>query len=107
MADNEDLLMKLGKCAATCENCMDACLDEPDIKKMVPCIRLDRDCAKICHVAASFVASNSEFSGSVITLCEELCKRCGEECEKHDTKHCKQCAEACRECAEACSAFNN
>jgi hypothetical protein len=102
MAHNEDLIMKLGKCAAACEECMDACLDEENKDMLVDCIRTDRDCAKICHLAASIVASHSQFIGSVLTLCEEVCLECADECDKHDHDHCKRCAQACHECAEAC-----
>lgn len=105
MAHNEDLLMKLSTCAAACEACMDACLDEDNLEMMVDCIRTDRDCAKICRMAAGFVASHSEFAGAVLTLCEDVCESCAEECDKHEHDHCKRCAAACRECAEACSNY--
>jgi hypothetical protein len=105
MAHNEDLIMKLGQCAAACEECLDACLDEDNKDMLVDCIRTDRDCAKVCHLAAGFVASHSEFTGSVLTLCEELCERCAEECEQHEHEHCKRCAQSCRECAEACRSY--
>ena len=105
MAHNEDLIMKLGKCAAACEECLDSCLNEDKIEMLVDCIRTDRDCAKVCHLAAGFLASHSQFTGSVLTLCEELCEKCAEECEKHEHDHCKRCAEACRDCAEACRSY--
>lgn len=106
MAHNKELLQKLAECAAACEMCADACLDEQDVKKMVKCIRLDRDCAKICMVTASFIASRSEHAQHIIKECEELCRKCGEECAKHDMDHCQQCADACRECEEACRSFS-
>lgn len=106
MAHNKELLQKLAECAAACEMCADACLDEQDTKKMVKCIRLDRDCAKICMVTASFIASHSEHAQHIIKECEELCRKCGEECAKHDMGHCQQCADACRECEEACRSFS-
>lgn len=106
MAHNKELLQKLAECAAACEMCADACLDEQDIKKMVKCIRLDRDCARICQTTASFIASHSEHARHIIKECEELCSKCGEECAKHEMDHCQQCAEACRRCAEACRNFS-
>lgn len=104
--NNTDLLTALHKCAAACEMCMDACLNEDDLKKMVECIRLDRDCAKICHLTASFVASNSQFDEEIINQCAKICRACAEECEKHHTEHCKECARACRECEEACRSYS-
>ncbi len=106
MAHNKELLQKLAACAAACEMCADACLDEQDVKMMVKCIRLDRDCAKICMVTASFIASHSEHAQHIIKECEELCRMCSEECAKHKMDHCQQCAEACRECEEACKSFS-
>ncbi|MBK6266202.1 four-helix bundle copper-binding protein [Marivirga sp. S37H4] len=106
MAHNQELLQKLGACAAACEMCADACLGEDDIKKMVRCIRLDRDCAKICYTTASFVASHSEHTERLIKECEELCRMCAEECEQHEMDHCRECAKACRECEEACKSFS-
>lgn len=103
--DNTTLIQKLARCAAACEACMDACLSEEDIKKMVRCIRLDRDCAKICYVTASFVASNSDHASHLIKECEEICRLCREECEKHDMQHCEECAWACKECEEACRSY--
>lgn len=102
MSHNKELLEKLARCAAECENCMNACLDEDDVKKMAQCIRLDRDCAKICYTTASFVASHSDYAQNLVKQCAEICKACGEECDKHDMDHCKACAQACRECEEAC-----
>lgn len=105
MDQQKELLQKLAACAAACEMCADACLDEEDIKMMVPCIRLDRDCSQICHTTASFIASGSENAGSLLKVCEEICRNCSEECGKHNHDHCQRCAEACRECAEACSKY--
>jgi hypothetical protein len=105
MAHHEEFLQKLARCAAECEMCMDACLDEEDVKSMVQCIRLDRDCAKICYLTAGFVASHSPHTAHIISECEELCRKCGDECSRHDNDHCRRCAQACYECAEACKSF--
>ena len=106
MAHNKELIQKLAECAAACEMCADACLDEQDIQMMVQYIRLDRDCAKICYTTASFVASHSQHAEHLIRECQEICRACAEECAKHDADHCQQCAQACRECAEACGSFS-
>lgn len=105
MAYNNKIMQQLAACAAACERCADACLDEDDIHMMVPCIRLDRDCAKICYTTASFIASNSAHAKHLAKECEEICRACADECGKHKHEHCKQCAEACRHCAEACKSF--
>jgi hypothetical protein len=105
MEHNNELIRKLADCAAECEMCMDACLGEDDIQMLVQCIRLDRDCAKICHITSGFIASNSPFATEMVKLCEDICRKNAEECEKHDMDHCQRCAEACRECADACQSF--
>lgn len=105
MSHNKELLEKLGRCAAACENCMDSCLGEEDVKMMVKCIRLDRDCAKICALTASFVATHSDYARQIVKQCAEICRACAEECGKHEHDHCQECAQACRECVEACNSF--
>ncbi len=93
----QDCIEACQACAAACDACAEACLGEQDVMMMVACIRLDRDCAKICYAAVSFMASNSSHAADV-------CKLCAQECEKHAAHmdHCRQCAEAWRRCAEAC-----
>ena len=92
------------RCAVACDRCQDACLNEPEVNMMVACIRLDRDCSKICYLAASFLASNSPFAGQACALCAQVCDACADECENHAAHmdHCRECAEACRQCAEEC-----
>ena len=86
--------------------CLDACLEEEDVKMLVKCIRLDRDCAKICRTTAEIVATHSSFTAQMVKLCEDICRQCAEECAEHNMGHYQKCAEACRECAEACSTFS-
>ena len=104
---NKELLQKLAACAAACESCMDACLSEEDIKKMVNCIRTDRDCAKICMVTSSFIASNSEHAPHLVKECQEICRLCAEECEQHEMDHCQECARACWEAERACKNYQS
>lgn len=106
MGPHKELLQNLAQCAAACEMCLDACLDEQDVQKMVECIRLDRDCAKICRITASFIASNSDHAQHLVKECEEICRACGDECSKHEADHCQKCARACYECADACSSYS-
>ncbi len=103
MSDHKALLEKLAACAAACEHCMNACLEEDDVKMMENCIKTDRDCAKICQLTASFVAADSPFQSHILEICEKICRQCAEECGSHDHDHCQECARACEDCAEACA----
>lgn len=100
---NQELMNALNNCAAECNHCATACLDEQDVKMLARCIKLDIDCADICLLTASFVARDSEHANHLLKECAEICEACAEECEKHaHMEHCRKCADACRHCAEAC-----
>ena len=100
---NHLLLEALNNCAAECNHCTIACLDEEDVKMLTRCTKLDIDCADICQLTASFVARGSEHAIHLMKECAEICEACAEECEKHaHMEHCRKCAAACRYCAEAC-----
>jgi hypothetical protein len=100
---NQELMNALNNCAAECNHCATACLDEQDVKMLARCIKLDIDCADICQLTASYVARGSEHSNHLLKECAEICEACAEECEKHaHMQHCRKCAEVCRHCAEAC-----
>ncbi|OGX91635.1 four-helix bundle copper-binding protein [Hymenobacter coccineus] len=102
---NKSLLDALNACVAACEHCATACLQEDDVKMMVGCIRLDRDCADICALTARFVARDSAHAQHLLQECAEICKACGDECAQHThMQHCQECAAACRRCEEACRA---
>ncbi len=105
MPQNKELLQTLARCAAACEMCSDACLDEDNVKKMVRCIRLDRDCAKLYTLAHSYVASRSAYAGAILQQLAEICKACADECAQHEMDHCQECARACRECEQACRSY--
>jgi hypothetical protein len=91
-------------CATDCLQCENSCLDEHDVKDMVKCIRLDRDCAETCIFTAKMLASDTVFFNEISILCAKICDDCADECEKHASHmdHCRICAESCRRCAEAC-----
>lgn len=91
------------RCAEECDHCADACLSESDVASMAECIRLDRDCAEVCWLAAAYMSRGSQFANSLCLLCAEICEICASECEKHEAEHCQRCAEACRKCAEECN----
>lgn len=104
--DHSALIQKLVACMLACENCASACLREDNVKDMVRCISLDRDCADICAQSARLLQRNSEIAHQFLVLCEEICRMCGDECGKHQHDHCQKCAAACKECAEACHAHH-
>lgn len=107
MVKNGELINALANCQVACENCYRACFDEPNIKKLEKCIRLDRDCADMCSLTMSFLARNSSEAETVVRTCAEICAACAEECEKHDHVHCKECADTCGDCEESCLAYLN
>jgi hypothetical protein len=100
--ENQSCIEACVKCAQECEHCGDACLGEKSVGDMVHCIRLDRDCAQACWMAAAFMSRGSEFMRGACELCAETCDACAEECMKHQNDHCKRCAEACSRCADEC-----
>ena len=104
--ENRTVLDALARCIAACEYCADACLHEADIKMMVPCIRLDRDCADICRLTAAFIARGSDHARHILKECLEICQKCQAECAKHQHDHCQQCAKACQECLDACRSYS-
>ena len=85
-----------------CNECFDACLEEEDVKMMVDCIRLDRECADICSFVTTIISRQSAMPSDLLALCANICQACGKECEKHDMDHCQRCAKVCLECAELC-----
>lgn len=91
-------------CLVACEMCSDACLDERDVKMMVQCIRLDRDCADACDAALRAMSRGGPLAAVLCGACADACDACAAECEKHAkmADHCRLCAEACRRCAQAC-----
>lgn len=99
-----DTISILNDCAAACNHCFNACLNEKDVNMVTRCISLDRDCADICQLTARMLQSDSEVSIEMLRLCITICEACGDECSRHSKmEHCRECAEMCRKCAEACS----
>lgn len=105
MMGQDKLTEQLMECAATCDYCFSACLNEENVMMMTRCIELDRECADICRLTASILSRDSENKESYLKLCAEVCEACGDECGKHDNDHCRKCSKMCKECAEACGKF--
>jgi len=90
-------------CAIACEKCVTSCLQEDQVKNLVKCILLNRECAAICFATAKVLTVGADHFQILCRSCEELCLACDAECGIHaDMPHCKECAEACRYCAEMC-----
>ena len=102
---NQHLLETLSNCIHHCNHCADACLDEENLKMMVPCIRTDRACAAVCESLAKVLSTSYSNIQGLVDYCAEICEACATECAKHDTDHCQACADACRKCAEACRGY--
>jgi len=99
---NEKLITLAAKCAEECERCAAACLEEPEVQKLVACIRLDLDCAALCRLIMAFAARGSSYTTLLSSMLADVCKECCAECSKHDMNHCQVCASACRSCEAAC-----
>lgn len=68
---HQDVLDALARCVAACEYCATACLGEDDIAMMVPCIRLDRDCADICRLTAASPPPSSPADPTTLRTCSK------------------------------------
>ena len=96
-------------CAATCTSCADACLGESMVKDLVPCIRLNLDCADICNATGRVLTRQTAPEPLVLRAqlqsCVQACRACGAECQQHAQmhEHCAVCADACRRCEQACN----
>lgn len=100
--DQSSCIQACNACALACEQCAAACLGEHDVAAMAECIRLDRDCADLCRLAAAFMARGSDQAAALCQLCAQACEACAAECIRHPHAHCQQCAQACQRCAEEC-----
>ena len=92
----------------TCLSCADACLAEQHVQKLTQCIRLNLDCADICHatgtVVLRFGRSGPQPLQAQLATCAQACRTCAEECRQHAAMHthCRICAEMCNACHDAC-----
>lgn len=96
---------KLADCIIACNYCLDACLDEEDVKMMKECIRHDKQCVVICIATLEVLHKNSYFLKDIIALCAKACEECAKVCGQHHNDHCQACAKACKECVQACRDF--
>jgi hypothetical protein len=94
------------ECAALCEHCATECLSAGNAVELGACIRLNRDCADICRLAAAWMERGSPFSRQIWEFCAAVCQSCEIECERHEALHCKACADACRRCRGSCRSLS-
>ena len=107
-------------CAQACTACADACLGEDQADRLRTCIRLDQQCADVCHTTARLLIRHHDGHGGSLAgqaeqgavraqleACALLCAACAQECERHAAHHahCRVCAAACRSCEESCRAL--
>lgn len=102
---HQPFLDAVDACAAACNHCAGACLQEPDPAPMAACIALDIDCAALCQLTAATVARGGVSAKVLAKACGEVCTACAAECERHPMDHCQRCAAACTRCADACREF--
>jgi len=98
------------RCVESCLACSDACLAETQVGRLVQCIRLNLDCADICHATGAllvrFGREQPQPLQAQLAACAAACRLCAEECQRHAEhhEHCRLCAEVCVACEEACAA---
>lgn len=110
--DTNDMLVRCVEacfdCAQTCIACADACLGENSVQQLAQCIRLNNDCADVCHATGALASrrtgSNEQLLRTMLDACAMACRLCGEECQRHaqQHEHCRICADACQECERLC-----
>ena len=90
-----------------CNRCSDGLIgleshDNEELRSR--CIRLCRDCAEICTLAARWLSRTSPFANQACRLCADICDICATTCEQYAPNHalCGVCAHECRRCAERC-----
>lgn len=98
----ETCLQSCNDCAAVCDHCANACMNEPEPQKYRTCMQTTLDCAAICRLVAELIARDSRFSREAYLLCAQVCEATAAECERHAADHCQVCAETCRACADEC-----
>jgi Domain of Unknown Function (DUF326) len=90
------------ECVIACESCATACLNNADVKAMILCIQLDRDCADMCSLTSQLMARDSLHAAKACALCATICQACADECAEHKMDHCQHCAATCQKCADEC-----
>lgn len=77
----QDCIDASNACAESCEFCATPCLREQDVKVLVKCNQLVRECAIMCYVASKLMSLNKEHIREICDACAEECDECAQECE--------------------------
>lgn len=101
MKTADTLTALLNDCAAACDHCAAACLQEEHVAHLAGCIRTDIACASVCRTTAQLLEQGIA-EERALQLCAQVCRQCADECSKHDYDHCRACAEVCNTCAREC-----
>lgn len=98
-----DCIQDCLECANICEQTIAFCLQQGGPHAAPEHIRLLRDCADICLMAAAMMSRGSAFQRQHCALCAEVCKACAASCDRVGREPQMQtCADACRQCEQSC-----
>jgi hypothetical protein len=103
-AGHDTCLQNCHDCELTCTQTVQHCLTKDVTTADAQHIRLMLNCASMCHLSASFMASDSEFRAKSCALCATVCEACAKACEATagNDLMMQACAKACRTCAKTC-----
>lgn len=91
------------ECANICEQTIAFCLQQGGPHAEPDHIRLLRDCAEMCLMAASMMSRGSAFHRQHCALCADVCKACADSCARVGQEpQMKACTDACRKCEQSC-----
>lgn len=100
-------------CIRACEDCQKACnaaaracIDSPEVKRLIRCISLNRDCGLLCNTASLLLQHTSEFLPQAIKVCVDARGTCASENERSVLPPCRRAAIACRSFAQVCRRIN-
>jgi hypothetical protein len=101
---------QLAQCIKDCQQCHQVCLETINYclqqggrHAEANHIRLLRDCAEVCQVAADLMIGRSEFSALTCGTCATACDRCAADCDSFgNDKQMQNCAQVCRRCSQSC-----
>jgi hypothetical protein len=100
---------KFQACITACKQCQEAsgacaqaCIRNPNVREMLRCIALNRDCGLFCNTALLLLEHGSEFLAQTCGLLAEICDVAAREAAKFDLPECKREVLACARCAAEC-----
>ncbi|WBW95028.1 four-helix bundle copper-binding protein [Oceanirhabdus sp. W0125-5] len=100
------LLIVIQNCESMCEYMVTFFGEDDDCELRKKQIRLLRDCADACTLAAKYIARHSLFSKYSADFVAFICDKCAKECEKFGDRESQNCAEMCLKCAKECKDYS-